>query len=197
VLGATGGIGMATVQLAKALGAGTVIAATRGAKSADLARQLGADVTVDATMDNVHDGLREAVRQVTDNELGADIVVDPVGGNLSMAALRALRWSGRHVVVGFVSGEIPNFRPATYSSRTSRFAVFSGPTTASISWTMFTLPKDGSSACGRGGGSIHSSPQLCRWIDTRWPWRTFAPESQRQDCPIDPAVLEGGIAIAR
>ena len=107
VLGATGGIGMAAVQLAKALGAWRVIAATRG-EGAKLARRMGADVTIDAGMDNLRDGLRDAVREATGGH-GADVVIDPVGGALSAAALRAMAWRGRLVVVGFASGEIPGF----------------------------------------------------------------------------------------
>ncbi|AJE49163.1 NADPH:quinone oxidoreductase family protein [Celeribacter indicus] len=108
VLGATGGIGMAAVQLAKALGAGQVIAATRGAEGADFARALGADATVDSGMENLRDGLRAAVMAATEGQ-GADVVIDPVGGALSAAALRTMAWCGRLVVVGFASGEIPSF----------------------------------------------------------------------------------------
>lgn len=106
VLGATGGIGMAAVQLAKALGARRVIAATRGAAGAALARELGADVVVDSAMEDLRDGLRDAVNAATDGH-GADVVIDPVGGDLSAAALRAMAWRGRLVVVGFASGGIP------------------------------------------------------------------------------------------
>jgi NADPH2:quinone reductase len=112
VLGATGGIAMASIQLAKALGAGMVIAATRSEEGARFAREIGADETVNAAMDNLRDGLRDAVKSVTGG-LGVDIVIDPVGGDLSAAALRALAWCGRLVVVGFVSGEIPQI-PANY-----------------------------------------------------------------------------------
>lgn len=108
VLGATGGIGMASIQLAKALGASTVIAATRGAEGAELAREMGADVVVDASMENLRDGLRDAVNEATQGQ-GADVVIDPVGGDVSAAALRAMAWCGRLVVVGFASGEIPKF----------------------------------------------------------------------------------------
>lgn len=108
VLGATGGIGMAAVQLASALGAGKVFAATRGPKGAALAKEFGADAVFDSAMENLHDGLREAVRNATDGR-GADVVIDPVGGEVSAAAMRALAWCGRLVVVGFASGEVPRF----------------------------------------------------------------------------------------
>jgi NADPH2:quinone reductase len=106
VLGASGGIGMAAVQLAKAMGAKTVIAATRGVEGAAFARKLGADATVDTAMNNLRDGLRDAVMELTDGH-GADVVIDPVGGELNAASLRAMAWCGRIVVVGFASGDIP------------------------------------------------------------------------------------------
>lgn len=108
VLGATGGIGMAALQLAKAMGAATVIAATRGAGGAALAREFGADAVVDTGMANLRDGLRDAVMEATGGH-GADVVIDPVGGDASAAALRAMAWCGRLVVVGFASGAIPQF----------------------------------------------------------------------------------------
>lgn len=106
VLGATGGVGMAAVQLARALGAGRVIAATRGAEGAAAARDFGADAVVDTGMDNLRDGLRDAVMAATDGH-GADVVIDPVGGEVTAAALRAMAWQGRLVVVGFAAGAIP------------------------------------------------------------------------------------------
>lgn len=106
VLGATGGIGMAAVQLARALGASRVIAATRGAAGAALAREFGADVVVDSGMENLRDGMRDQVLAATEGH-GADVVIDPVGGDTAAAALRAMAWSGRLVVVGFASGQIP------------------------------------------------------------------------------------------
>ncbi|APZ55307.1 NADPH:quinone oxidoreductase family protein [Salipiger abyssi] len=108
VLGATGGVGMAAVQLARALGAGTVIAATRGEKGAALAREFGADAVVDTGMENLRDGMRDAVKEATGGH-GADVVIDPVGGDASAAALRAMAWCGRLIVVGFASGQIPQF----------------------------------------------------------------------------------------
>lgn len=108
VLGATGGIGMAAIQLAKALGAGRVVAATRGSEGAARAWEMGADAVVDSAMDGVRDGLKAAVLAETDGH-GADVVIDPVGGDLSAAAVRTMAWRGRLVVVGFASGDIPKF----------------------------------------------------------------------------------------
>jgi len=106
VLGATGGIGMAAVQLAKALGAGIVIAATRGDDGVRWAKEIGADIAVDVSVDNFREALKQAVEQATNGQ-GVDVVIDPVGGDISAAALRTVGWSGRLVVVGFTSGSIP------------------------------------------------------------------------------------------
>jgi NADPH2:quinone reductase len=108
VLGAAGGVGMASVQLAKALGARLVIGAAGPAKAA-VAEAVGAEAVIDASGADLRDRMREEVARLTDGH-GADIVIDPVGGALTTAALRALAWRGRLVVVGFASGEIPDIR---------------------------------------------------------------------------------------
>ena len=97
------------MQLAKAMGAGTVIGAGRGEKSEQVARIAGCDRFIDLNMDNPRDGLRDAVHAVTAGK-GVDIVIDPIGGNATASALRAMAWRGRLVVVGFATGDIPTFR---------------------------------------------------------------------------------------
>jgi len=109
VLGASGGIGMAAIQLAKALGARQVIAATRGTEGARVALELGADVTIDTNLCDLRDSLRAGVLAQTGGH-GADITIDPVGGAVAEAALRALAWEGHHIVVGFAAGGIPAFK---------------------------------------------------------------------------------------
>ncbi len=109
VLGASGGVGVASIQLAKALGAQTVIGGVRAEADAAVAKAAGADHTIGLLMDNLRDGLRDAVRDATDGH-GADVVIDPVGGEFNAAALRAMAWRGRMVIVGFASGEIPTIR---------------------------------------------------------------------------------------
>ena len=114
VLGAGGGVGSAAVELGAHLGA-TVTAVASTAEKLEVARALGATHTIRSgerrVPDDVSDvpqnggGLREALREVLPD--GADVVVDPVGGPLAEPALRALRWGGRFVTVGFASGEIP------------------------------------------------------------------------------------------
>lgn len=104
VVGAGGGVGLAGVQIAKAKGA-TVIAGDISEEKRALARASGADHTIDIAGD-VHERLREQVFAVTDG-YGVDIVLDPVGGDLFDAAIRALAFAGRIVVIGFASGRIP------------------------------------------------------------------------------------------
>lgn len=100
VLGAGGGVGLATVQLGRVLGA-TVTAVASSAEKLDAARAFGAGRLVDHRGGDLRQALKDALPD------GADVVVDPVGGELSEPALRSLRWGGRFVTVGYASGEIP------------------------------------------------------------------------------------------
>ncbi len=101
VLGAAGGVGLAAVEVAKAMGA-RVIAAASSAERLRLAAEHGADDGIDyATQD-----LRRSVLGLTAGR-GADVVVDPVGGAFSESALRATAWRGAFLVVGFAAGDIP------------------------------------------------------------------------------------------
>ena len=109
VLGAKGGIGVASVQVARALGAATVIAGVRGNEHARTVERLGADHVVDLSMDNLRNRLRDVIHSLT-NGKGVDVIVDPVGGDTCVAAQRALAWRGRLVVVGFASGDIPEIK---------------------------------------------------------------------------------------
>ncbi len=108
VTGAAGGVGIAAVELAKAMGARVVAGLTTMAK-ADFVRAHGADAVVDLSMPDLRDGLRRAVHAATGGH-GADVVIDPVGGAVFEAALRALAWDGRLVVVGFTAGAIPSVK---------------------------------------------------------------------------------------
>jgi NADPH2:quinone reductase len=102
VTGATGGVGISTVALAKACGA-TVIAGCATPSKADFARQHGADHLVMLNQPDLDKALKEAVAKLTDGR-GADVVIDNVGGPIFNACLRALAWCGRIVVVGFTAG---------------------------------------------------------------------------------------------
>ena len=103
VLGAGGGVGLAVIDVARSLGARVVACASTDDKL-EAARAAGAEATV-AYEAAGHD-LKTAIREVTGG--GADVVVDPVGGAKAEAGLRALRWGGRYVVIGFASGSIPS-----------------------------------------------------------------------------------------
>lgn len=105
VMGATGGVGMAAIQLVKALG-GIALAGVTTMAKAGAAVDAGADHVIDLSVENLRDGLRAQVQAVTDGR-GADICIDPLGGDPFDAAMRALAWCGRMVVVGFAAGRIP------------------------------------------------------------------------------------------
>ncbi|MBV8131110.1 MAG: NADPH:quinone oxidoreductase family protein [Alphaproteobacteria bacterium] len=105
VLGASGGVGHASVQLARAIGA-RVLAGIARPERAATALGAGADVVIDLSPENLRDTLREQVWAATDGQ-GADVILDPLGGDVFGAALRALAWAGRLVVIGFAAGQIP------------------------------------------------------------------------------------------
>lgn len=101
VLGASGGVGLAAVEIGKVLGA-RVIACASSADKLALCCAHGADATINYTTDD----LRERIRDLTGGK-GADVVYDPVGGAYAELALRSMAWRGRYLVVGFANGEIP------------------------------------------------------------------------------------------
>jgi NADPH2:quinone reductase len=101
VLGAAGGVGLAAIEIGKALGARVIAAASSDEKLA-VCRAHGADELINYTTAD----LREAIRAATGGK-GPDVIYDPVGGPYSEPALRSIAWRGRHLVVGFAAGEIP------------------------------------------------------------------------------------------
>jgi NADPH2:quinone reductase len=103
VLGAAGGVGITAVEIARAMGA-RVIAAASSDEKLEFARAAGADETINYT----EESLRDRCKALT-NGKGVDVVYDPVGGELAQQALRALAWHGRYLVIGFASGTIPEF----------------------------------------------------------------------------------------
>jgi len=101
VLGAAGGVGLAAIEIGKALGA-RVIAAASTDEKLNICKEHGADILINyATQD-----LREAVKAATDGK-GPDIIFDPVGGSYTETAFRTIAWRGRYLVIGFANGEIP------------------------------------------------------------------------------------------
>ena len=107
VTGATGSVGIAAMQLAKAFGCTVIGGVTTPAKSA-LARENGADHVIDLSGTGLRDSIRNDVRALTGG--GVDVVVEIVGGDAFEGALRTLDWRGRLVVVGFTSGTIPTVK---------------------------------------------------------------------------------------
>lgn len=101
VLGAAGGVGLAAVEIAKAMGARVIAAASTDEKLA-VCREHGADETINYSTED----LRERLKAMTSGR-GVDVVYDPVGGQLSEAALRSMAWRGRFLVIGFAAGDIP------------------------------------------------------------------------------------------
>ena len=101
VLGAAGGVGIATIQIAKAMGA-TVIAAASTEEKLDFACEAGADLRINYSEEN----LKDQVKALTGGK-GVDVIYDPVGGDFSEQAFRAIAWDGRFLVIGFASGPIP------------------------------------------------------------------------------------------
>jgi len=108
VTGAAGGVGIATVQLAKSLGA-TVLAAVSTPEKAAAVRANGADHVIDTGVADLRNGLRDQVFAATGGH-GADVVVDQVGGDVFDASMRAVAWCARMVVIGFASGRIPSIK---------------------------------------------------------------------------------------
>lgn len=123
VLGAAGGVGLAAIEIGKALGA-RVIAAAAGAHKLAVCREHGAD----ATIDYAEGDFREQIKAVAPG--GVDVVCDPVGGRLAEPAVRAMAWRGRYLVIGFASGEIPKIP--------LNLALLKGAALVGVFWGEFT-----------------------------------------------------------
>ena len=101
VLGASGGVGLAAIEIGKALGA-KVIAAASSAEKLEVCKQHGADELINYSSED----LKDRIKALT-NGKGANVIYDPVGGPYSEPALRSIAWRGRFLVIGFANGEIP------------------------------------------------------------------------------------------
>lgn len=101
VLGASGGVGQAAVEIGKLMGA-HVIACASSSEKLDFCRSIGADEAIDYSSADLKQGLRDA----TDGK-GVDVIYDAVGGPYTEPALRSIAWAGRLLVIGFAAGEIP------------------------------------------------------------------------------------------
>ena len=101
VLGAAGGVGLATVEIGKVMGA-RVIAAASSDEKLEVCKQHGADEVINYTTED----LRDRIKQLTGGK-GVDVAFDPLGGDYSEPVLRSMAWGGRFLVIGFASGNIP------------------------------------------------------------------------------------------
>ncbi len=103
ILGAAGGVGLAAVELGKTMGA-TVIAAASSKEKLNICQEKGADHLINYSEEDLRTRLKEIIL-----DKGVDVVYDAVGGKLAEQALRSIAWKGRYLVVGFTTGEIPQF----------------------------------------------------------------------------------------
>ncbi len=124
VLGAAGGVGLAAVELGKLMGA-RVIAAAGSADKLQLCKEYGADELIDYSKESLKDRTRELT-----GGIGADVIYDPVGGDLFDQAIRAINWKGRMLIVGFASGRIPEL-PVN-------LALLKGCQVVGVFWGAFT-----------------------------------------------------------
>ena len=134
VLGAAGGVGLAAVEIAKAVGARVIACASSDDKLA-LCRAHGADATINYASED----LKERIRELTKGE-GADVIYDPVGGSYTEPALRAIGWRGRYLVVGFANGEIPRIP--------LNLALLKGCSIVGVYWGAFAAREPSASAAG-------------------------------------------------
>ena len=132
VLGASGGVGLATVELGKAMG-GKVIAAASSAEKLAVAKEAGADELINYT----EEPLKDAVKKLTHSK-GVDVIYDPVGGDFTEQALRAMGWNGRHLIIGFAAGDIPKI-PANLT-------LLKGCSVVGVFWGSFTQREPEASA---------------------------------------------------
>ena len=143
VLGAAGGVGLAAVEIGKALGARVIACASTDEKLA-VCREHGADATINYATED----LRERIRALTDGR-GAYVIYDPVGGAYSEPAFRSIAWRGRHLVVGFAAGEIPKLP--------LNLALLKGASIVGVFWGDFARREPARFA--------ESIAQLARWYD--------------------------------
>ena len=142
VLGAAGGVGLAAIEIGKALGA-RVIACASTDEKLEVCRQHGADVLINYSKED----LREAVKAATGGK-GADVIYDPVGGEYSEAALRSIAWGGRHLVVGFANGDIPRLP--------LNLTLLKGASLVGVFWGEFTKRNPKANMANMG--------QLLKWL---------------------------------
>jgi len=129
VLGAAGGVGLAAVELGKAMGA-KVIAAASSAEKIAVCREHGADEGIDYSQED----LKERIKALTGGN-GADVIYDPVGGDFSEQAFRSIAWEGRFLVIGFAAGPIPKIP--------LNLVLLKGAQIVGVFWGSFTMREPG------------------------------------------------------
>jgi len=142
ILGAAGGVGLAAIEIGKALGV-RIIACASSDEKLEVCRQHGADVLINYSKED----LREAVKAATGGK-GPDVIYDPVGGEYTEPAFRSIAWGGRHLVVGFANGEIPKLP--------LNLTLLKGASLMGVFWGEFTKrdPK----------GNMANMRQLLQWL---------------------------------
>ena len=142
ILGAAGGVGLAAIEIGKALGA-RIIACASTDEKLEVCRQHGADVLINYSKED----LREAVKAATGGK-GPDVIYDPVGGEYAEPAFRSIAWGGRYLVVGFANGEIPKLP--------LNLTLLKGASLVGVFWGEFTKrnPK----------GNLGNMRQLLQWL---------------------------------
>ncbi len=144
VLGASGGVGLAAVELGKLMGAKVIAAASSDAKLA-LCKEYGADEVINYSTED----LKSRIKELTDGK-GVDVVYDPVGGNYSEPAIRGMAWEGRYLVVGFAAGDIPKIP--------LNLALLKGSAIVGVFWGSFAMktPKK----------NMQNTMELMQWYAT-------------------------------
>ena len=141
VLGAAGGVGVAAIEIGKAMGARVIACASSDDKLA-VCRQHGADEAINYATED----LRERIKALTSGK-GMDVVYDAVGGPYSEPAFRSIAWRGRHLVIGFAAGDIPKLP--------LNLALLKGAAVVGVFWGDFTRREPQAFA--------ESARQLGRW----------------------------------
>ena len=156
VLGAAGGVGTSAIQVAKALGAKVIAAASTDEKCA-FCKELGADATINYSKGN----LRDELKALTDGK-GPDIVYDPVGGDMAEPAFRSIAWRGRYLVIGFAQGGIP--------ALPLNLALLKGASIVGVFWGEFARrePKNNNAALAELA-TWYAQGKIKPVIDTRLP----------------------------
>ncbi|HTJ05530.1 MAG TPA: NADPH:quinone oxidoreductase family protein [Caldimonas sp.] len=166
VLGAAGGVGTAAIQIGKVLGA-RVIAASSNDEKGELCRSIGADETINYATSNIRDRLKELT-----GGKGADVVYDPVGGDLAEPVFRSIAWRGRYLVIGFAQGAIP--------ALPLNLALLKGASIVGVFWGEFARREPKANAAALA--------ELARWyaegkvkpvIDRRLPMRELPAAYER------------------